>query len=193
MEKTLSELYTGCRSYRRFEQKKVPQEIIVEAVNTARTRSSAMNAQPLRYVVVTDNEKVKAIQPHLHWAAKLPKEIGTPKENEQPQAFVVVLMPEKSTPMAYVDAGIAMDTIAITAWSHGVGSCILAAVDHDEVAQIIEAQDGYVIGFVVALGYPANRSTIVEPDTEYGLGYYVDEDRNYYVPKRPEDEVIRYN
>lgn len=192
MTEPLSKLYETCRTYRRFQQKEVPQELLKEMVNTARTRSSAMNGQQLRYVVVSNPELVKKIQPCLHWAAKLPKEIGTPKEGEQPTAFILVLIPEKPNIFSYTDMGIALDAMAITAWQQGVGSCMMHAVDRKKLAEIIPLPAGFAYGIVLSLGYPAHTSTLVAPDAEHGLSYYVDADRNYYVPKRPEDEVITY-
>lgn len=188
----LSRLYEGCRSYRRFQQKAVPQELLKELTETARKRSSARNAQPLRYLVVSSPEIVRRVQPCLHWAASLPKEIGTPHEDEQPTAFIVVINPENATVLTGVDIGISLDTMAITAWQQGVGSCILYAVDRPELSEILPVPDGFVIGPVLALGYPRNTSVIVDEDAEHGLSYYVDADRNYYVPKRPAKEVIRY-
>lgn len=188
----LHELYKGCRSYRRFQQKAVPQKILQEIAETARTRSSGMNAQPLRYLVVSRPELVTKIQPCLRWAAKLSKEIGTPKDDELPTAFIVVLGPVKASPIANIDTGIVLDTMAITAWQHGVGSCIIGAVNRAKLAELLPVPENFAISMVLALGYPCHTSTIVAPDDEHGLSYYVDAERNYYVPKRPADEVISY-
>ena len=65
---TLTELYNGCRTYRRFLQKPVPKEVLRAALDNARTASSAANAQPLRYIAVTDPTLVAAIQPLVKWA-----------------------------------------------------------------------------------------------------------------------------
>lgn len=45
-------LCIGCRTYRRFRQKQIPEEILDELLENARIASSAMNGQPLRYVLV---------------------------------------------------------------------------------------------------------------------------------------------
>lgn len=191
MEK-LSGLYKGCRSYRRFKQEKVPLELLSEMAEAARIRSSAMNQQVLRYAVIYSTETVKKVQPCLRWAAKLPKEIGTPKEGEQPTAFIVVLSSAKASMLSGIDMGIALDTMAIIAWQKGVGSCIVNNVDRKKLAEVIDLPEGFTIGPVLALGYPAHTSTIVAPDKEHGLSYYVDEERNYYVPKRHSQDVIKY-
>lgn len=117
---TLTELAVACRTYRRFTQEEVPQELLALMVENARISNSALNQQPLRYVVVRDPELVAAMQPMLHWAAKLPKEIGTPKEGEQPTAFIVVCTEGRDTPYTGVDMGIAVRTMTLTACEGGV-------------------------------------------------------------------------
>lgn len=47
----LLELLKTRRTYRRFEQKEISQEIIDEMLTAARYASSARNAQPISYVV----------------------------------------------------------------------------------------------------------------------------------------------
>lgn len=84
------ELSVKCRTYRRFSQDPIDPAILDELMENVRIVSSAMNGQVLRYVVVKDPELVKALQPAIHWAAALPKELGTPKEGEQPVAFILV-------------------------------------------------------------------------------------------------------
>ena len=103
-----------------FTQKPVPRELVRNLVDVARQRSCGRNGQGLRYVSVTHPENVEAMQPMLHWAAALPKEIGTPKEGEQPVAFIVVTKPGDANPViSNIDLGIALDAMAITAWQQG--------------------------------------------------------------------------
>ncbi len=80
-------LCIGCRTYRRFKQKQIPEEILDELLENARIANSAMNGQPLRYVLVKTPEAVRKIQLCFHFAAALPKELGQPKEGEQPAAY----------------------------------------------------------------------------------------------------------
>lgn len=83
-------LCIGCRTYRRFKQKQIPEEILDELLENARIANSAMNGQPLRYVLVKTPEAVRKIQSCFHFAAALPKELGQPKEGEQPTAFIIL-------------------------------------------------------------------------------------------------------
>lgn len=187
----LAELYKTCRTYRRFTQKPVPAELVRGLVDVARQRSCGRNGQVLRYVSVTTPKNVKAMQPLLHWAAALPKEIGTPKEGEQPTAFIVVAKPKNANPIiSNIDLGIALDAMAITAWQQGVGSAILAAVDRAKIAALLDLPENLEVNVVLALGYPSHKSTLVPAEAGKPLAYYVDEKRDYYVPKLPLEAVL---
>ncbi len=189
----LAEMYTTCRTYRRFKQEPVPMELLTTLVDVAHNRSTGRNAQELRFVVVHTPAMVKAMQPLLAWAASLPKEIGTPVEGEQPTAFVVVLRPKQTNPMiSYIDVGIALDAMAITAWEQGVGSTIMAAVNRPKVAELLGIPEKYEVSIVLSLGYPSHKSTIVPVTPEKGQAYYVDEKRDYYVPKLKLEEVAKF-
>ncbi|BEU88948.1 nitroreductase family protein [Selenomonas sp. TAMA-11512] len=192
MKPDLHKLYIGCRSYRRFRQESVPQEVLQEIADTARMRSCALNRQALRYLVISSPDMVKKLHPCFRWAAKLPKEIGTPTEAQRPTAYIVLLKPEKAHAFADIDAGIALDAMAITAWSHGVGSCILGSVNRKILSEAVKIPAGFDVQIVLALGYPDHKSTIVEAGTDDSLSYYVDEHRDYYVPKKSAAETITY-
>ena len=188
----LASLYDTCRTYRRFLQKPLEPGLLRTLVDVARKRSCGRNSQWLRFVAVEQPEHVKAMQPLLHWAAALPKEIGTPKEGEQPVAFVVVAKPRNASPMiSDIDLGIALDAMAITAWQKGVGSAILAAVDRPKIAALLDIPEEREVVTVLALGYPSHQSTLV-PGEEGKLAYYVDEARDYYVPKLPLEKVAEF-
>lgn len=189
---SLSELYKGCRTYRRFTQKPVPEELLHTLVDTAHTRSCGRNGQPLRFIVVKSPEKVAAMQPLVRWAAALPKAIGTSVQGEQPTAFVVVLRENNAGPLTNVDLGIALDTMAICAWEQGVGSCIMAAVDRKAIGELLSVPEGWEVNIVLALGYPSHQSTLVEAQEGGSLDYYVDEKRDYYVPKLKLKDVARF-
>lgn len=185
-------LYVGCRTYRRFTQEPVEEAIIREALENARIGSSAMNAQPLRYVAVTSSEAVRDMQPLVKWAAALPPEIGTPKEGVQPTAFVLVIKKAGAVSFADIDVGIAANIIATTAWAHGVGSCFMGAINGPKIKERFGIPEEDTPRLVIALGYPAHSSTIVDMPEDGRVSYYVDEKRDYYVPKRAFDDIVRF-
>jgi len=187
----MTELFQTRRSYRRFDQTRpVPEAVLQEILEAARTSSSAMNRQPLRYTVVASREKVEEIFPMTHWGAQLPKGVGQPKDGEHPTLFIIVLQ-EKDTknPYIQVDAGIAMTNMTMAAWNRGVGSCIIGNVERSRVKLALGIPDTLEIVYVVAFGYPTVQSHIV-PVVDGNTKYYLDVNRDYCVPKRDLQDIV---
>ena len=44
---------------------------------------------------------------------------------------------------------------------------------------------------MVAFGYPAHKANIVPMTEQTGVKYYLDENRDYCVPKRSAEEIAR--
>ena len=111
----LMELLATRRTYRRFEQKDVSQEIIDEMLVAARLASSAANRQPLSYIVIKDADKVQSVFEQTRWAGYLPAEIGQPKEDEQPVLFIAVVQNLDINRDCDTDAGLAISNMTLAA------------------------------------------------------------------------------
>lgn len=177
------------RTIRRFEPRPVPAELLREAVDAARIASCGANRQTVKYIIVQRAETVAAVQPLVHWAACLPPEQGCPRPGEQPTAFIAVVQDERLPGCSDVDVGLALGSLTADAWSHGVGSCIMGSIDRPALTQLLELPQGVTLRYMVALGYPAHKSHLV-PVRDGSVNYYLDENRDYCVPKRPLEEVL---
>ena len=185
----MMEFLRSRRTYRRFAQRAVPHEILTEAVDAARMASCGANRQTVRYIVVESADAVAAVQPLVHWAAYLPPEQGTPKADELPTAFIAVLQDDNLPGASDVDVGLALGSLTAAAWAHGVGSCIMGAIDRPALKELLALPEGMRLCYMVALGYPTHKSHLVEMQ-DGSVKYYLDADRNYCVPKRGMDEVL---
>lgn len=185
----MMEFLRSRRTYRRFAQRAVPHEILTEAVDAARMASCGANRQTVRYIVVESADAVAAVQPLVHWAAYLPPEQGTPKADEPPTAFIAVLQDDNLPGASDVDVGLALGSLTAAAWAHGVGSCIMGAIDRPALKELLALPEGVRLCYMVALGYPTHESHLVEMQ-DGSVKYYLDADRNYCVPKRGMDEVL---
>ena len=161
------------RTYRRFEQRPVAPEILTEAVDAARIASCGANRQTLKYVLVQSP----------------PPEQGQPKPDELPTAFIAVLQDDNLPGASDVDVGLALGSLTAAAWAHGVGSCIMGAIDRPALTKLLALPDGVRLCYMVALGYPTHVSKLVEMQ-DGSVKYYLDENRGYCVPKRSMDEVL---
>ncbi len=185
----MMEFLRSRRTYRRFAQRAVPHEILTEAVDAARMASCGANRQTVRYIVVESADAVAAVQPLVHWAAYLPPEQGTPKADELPTAFIAVLQDDNLPGASDVDVGLALGNLTAAAWAHGVGSCIMGAIDRPALKELLALPEGVRLCYMVALGYPTHESHLVEMQ-DGSVKYYLDADRNYCVPKRGMAEVL---
>lgn len=187
----LMELLKTRRTYRRYEQRKVDGSIIDEMLLAASYASSAANRQPLSYIVVQSEEKLKAVFPMTCWARYLPAEQGKPKEAEQPVLFVAVVQNTDISTECDIDVGLAISNMTLAAWKHGVGSCIIGAFDRARLSEVFSLSTNQVLHTMVAFGYPLHKSRLTA--IEGGdIRYYLDKNGDYVVPKRNVKDIVQY-
>lgn len=179
----------GRRTYRRFEQRPVAPEILTEAVDAARIASCGANRQTVRYIIVESAGAVAAVQPLVHWAAYLPPEQGAPKPDELPTAFIAILQDDNLPGASDVDVGLALGSLTAAAWAHGVGSCIMGAINRPALTELLALPEGVRLCYMVALGYPTHESHLVSMQNG-DVKYYLDDNRDFCVPKRGMEEVL---
>lgn len=185
----LMDLIRTNRTYRRFKQTAVSDEIIAEVLEAARNAASAANRQPLSYVVVKSQKKVEEVFALTKWAGYLPPEQGQPKKGEEPVLFIGVVENTDINKSCDTDAGLAIANMRLAAWAHGVGSCIIGACNKPELSRMFGLTQNQVLHTVIAFGYPSHASSIEDMKND-DVKYYLDGNRNYVVPKRRIDDVV---
>ena len=188
----IMELLAGRRTYRRFLQKPVPAGVVADMVEAVRLSSCGANRQAIRLVVVQSPAMVAKVQPLVKWAAYLPPEQGVPKPGEQPVLFVAVVQDASIPGDKDTDAGIALANLTLAAWAKGVGSCIMGAIDRPRLTELLGLAENETLHSMVALGYPAHASRVVPLTEATGVKYYLDENRDYCVPKRAAADIARF-
>jgi len=189
---SVMELLASRRTYRRFEQKAVPQDVVEDIIEALRLSSCGANRQAVRLVVVNRPEDVAKVQPLVKWAAYLPPEQGTPKADELPTLYVAVVQDTSIPGDLATDTGIALANMTLAAWDKGVGSCIMGAINKPALTRLLGIEEPQKLAFMVAFGYPTHKAGIVPLTEQTGVKYYLDENRDYCVPKRSKDEIARY-
>lgn len=174
------------RTIRKFQQKEIPIDTLRSFVNAARLAAFGGNIQALRYSIVTDRALRKAVFDTTKWAAYLPN--GTPTEDEQPVAYIVVYGDETIKKECAVDAGAAITNILLAAQEEGIGTCWIGSVDRSRLRSLLQTPEHLRILYVVALGYPAQQSRCVEMTDS--IHYYLDEEQILNVPKMPLSQVL---
>src|SRR4030042_1172105 len=164
----LKDLVRKNRSYRKFYQD-VPIELetLRELVDLARLSASALNMQPLKYMLSCEPEKNALIFPNLGWAAYL-KDWRGPEEGERPSAYIIMLGDTEISRSVGCDHGIAAQSILLGATEKGLGGCMIATVNRKELSKALGIEPRYEIVLVIALGKPNEKVVIdeVKPDGE---------------------------
>ena len=179
------------RTCRRFHQEvTIEFETLKELVDIARCSASALNMQPLKYILSCVPERNALIFPLLGFAAHL-KDWPGPSDGERPSAYIIVLGDTEIGKATFdVDAGIATQSILLAAREEGLGGCMHGTVKRDELRQAFGIAPRYEILYVISLGKPKERSVLetIGPDGDYY--YWRDSEGVHHVPKRRLDEII---
>ena len=129
---------------REFESKPVPDRAVLRIVEAARLTASSMNGQPWHFVVVQDRDTL----------LELGSLVSSGPYNAD-AAFAVVVAVDKSSPFGVSDASRAIQSMALTAWSEGIGSNWTGWVGMSGVASLLGVPDSLDVIAVVPFGYPA--------------------------------------
>ncbi len=189
----MNELAKKNRSYRRFDETRpITLSQLREWTAGARSSASAMNAQPLRYILATDLPTNQQIFPLLKWAGYI-RDWDGPEDGERPTAYVVVLHDTEvkvKPELVWCDMGLACQNILLSATEDGYGGCIVASVNWDELRTRLSIDSRYEPLVVVALGAPVEDVRIVDLPDDGSIKYYRDGAGTHYVPKRSMEELI---
>lgn len=161
------DLITGIkerRSIRKFQDKKVPRELIEEIVNISAYAPSWKNTQVARYIIVDDKDKIKAMAnekctygftgniPAIENAAAVL--LLTYVEGRSGYERDGSYSTEKEDRWQMFDAGTAAQTFCLVAHEKGLGTVIQGYFDEEEIKKIVEIPEGQVLAALIPLGYP---------------------------------------
>jgi nitroreductase len=152
--------------------------------------ASAGNRQPTRFIIVNNKELNKVIFSSLGWLGYLSEDMG-PVVGERPNAYIIITsdFTIKNTSIQF-DAGIAAQTIVLGANSHGIGCCIIGAVNAGKISELLNIPPQFGGMAVIALGYPIEQVVIEESKDYSDVKYWRDENKVHHVPKLPLNQVL---
>jgi len=143
------DLILSRRSIRRYENKDIPEEILQQILETGRQAPSAVNRQPIRFVIVNDHDVLN----------NLCNNLITRFVKYAPLAIVGCANTKSllTGKWAVVDATIAMENMVISAWSLGIGSCWIGACNEKKVKELLKIPDEWKVVALLTFGYPAEK------------------------------------
>ena len=181
------ELVLKNRSTRAFDpERRISREELEQLVDLARLTPSAVNLQPLKYLLSWQEETNALILAHTAWAGLL-KDISLPPEGKGPVGYIVICIDTQIAKNAATDVGIAAQTILLGAAGKGLSGCMIGAID-PKLHDLLGLKEQYRISLIVALGRGAEDIRLVETRGN-DTAYYREGDA-HYVPKRPLEEIL---
>ena len=186
----LRDIVVQNRSCRRFfEYEKINDDLLKELIDLARFCPSGANLQPLKFMIINDEEQNTKIFPLLAWAGYLTDWDG-PEEGERPPAYIVILGDNRIKKNIDCDHGIAAQTILLGACEKGLSGCIIASIKRDKFREIFKISDNFDILLVLAIGRPKEKIVLETVGTDEDIKYWRDENGVHHVPKRSLEDII---
>ncbi len=176
---SIIEIIQKRHSVRSFKDKPLEKGIILAIVEAARLSPSACNAQPWRFVAVTDKFLVKNI---------VDKGMGGVVPNKWSVSAPVIIVgcaalnllthrigeTVKGIHYHQIDMGIAMEHMVLRATEMGLGTCWIGWFKEKEIKKMLNIPKGWKIISLLALGYPQ-------------------EERNSHTSRLGTDKILFFN
>src|SRR5512137_2577951 len=135
------------RSVRAFEERDVPEEVMMKILEAGRLAPSASNVQPWHFIVVKDPEKRKILSEgkYAHFLKQCP-------------AVVVGCGDTEAAPKWHqVDVTIALQQMVLTATALGIGTCWIGSFDEEPVRKAIGLPPRFKVVAMLAMGFPRDK------------------------------------
>jgi len=148
-------------SVRNYEDRLVEDEKLNLILESARLAPSASNSQPWHFYVVKNKEKIKAL------SEKMPLGSHLVINSFMAQAPVVIVATAGPIDLLrkilsyiinkkwyFLDLGIALEHMVLTAWELGIGSCWIGWFDEKKIKTLLDIPENQEVIAMLTLGYP---------------------------------------
>lgn len=147
------------QSDRKYSEKAVEKEKLERIVEAGRMSPSACNAQPWKFIVVTEpgllKEVAEAASAKLlgmnSFVTQAPVQIVIVREKPNFSSKVGATIKNKD--YSLIDIGIAAENICLQAEADGLGSCIIGWFDEKMLRKILKIPGSKRVELIITLGY----------------------------------------
>jgi nitroreductase len=160
MNTSFIELVKSRRSVRRFQEKPVERELLLQCIEAARFAPSASHVQPWRFLIVDDpdlkevlaQKAFSGIFSATRWAAKAPVLVVILAELD----ITTNRIGKQFTGLHYylIDIGIAGEHFVLQAEELGLGTCWIGWFSERGVRKALDIPRKYRPASMLAIGYP---------------------------------------
>ncbi len=182
---SLESLLKRNRSYRGFDASRVVTEAdLLKMLEVVPWVASGMNAQPLRFKLVTGADAA-LVHPLVKLGAALPEE-HLPHPGEEPSAYLIVCS-AASGKVVDMDLGFAAQSILLKAVEMGLGGIFILNFQADALRDALQLPLPPLA--VIGLGKPLERIFLVPVKKGTDLNYYR-KDGAHFVPKLQVEDLV---
>ncbi len=142
------------RSVRKFQDKRIPEEVLQRVLDAGRLAPSAVNLQPWRFIVIRDLEIKRRLlectrgAKHLHLVMGDVSIVACGNERDcyQRQGDYMKTFA--------IDVSLALDHMMLAATAEGLGTCWIGAFNEGKVKELFDIPDPWRVVGMTPLGYP---------------------------------------
>ncbi|MCZ7396604.1 MAG: nitroreductase family protein [Candidatus Methanoperedens sp.] len=143
------------RSVRRFDGAKIPHEAMEQILEAGRWAPSGANAQPWRFIVITEKETLEAVARRCYYKIFRSRHVG-----EAGAVLVVCADPGAGSQTYTLDAAISGTNMTLMATSLGIGSCWIGAFEDEFLKNILHIPGRLEIIALIAFGYEIGKASV---------------------------------
>jgi nitroreductase len=145
-------------SVRKYIDREVPKNMVMEILHAARLAPSGMNEQPSRFFIVREDETKRKLRDNdvfkQEFVTKAPVIIlccGNPDvyaKGDRSDRDV-------NEKRALRDLSIASAFMVLSATEFGLGTCFIGWLDREKIKDVVGIPKSYIVPYVITVGYPA--------------------------------------
>jgi len=139
------ELLLSRRSIREFKTEPIPEDILERVLDISRYAPTSRNTQSYYFKLIDQKET-------LRWLSEIREGSSTPI-GKAPMAVAICADPQISK-RHIQDGCIGAYHFMLAAWSLGLGTCWIAAMDREDVKERLNIPQSHYIATITPLGYP---------------------------------------
>lgn len=179
-------------SVRKYNNKDIDTEILLNIVKCGQNYPSRGNLQPLKYILITDKKIRDKVADTILWGSKN-SNFSVFKNNEYvPSNYIVVCVDKKIMSSGYeYEVGASIEAILLSATERKINSLWVKSFDKKVLREILNTDDNIILDSLICLGYSdqENRRITLKDSVKV----IVDDDLNMITPKRKIEEVLFEN
>jgi len=136
------------RSIRKYEEKDVPDKVIEKILEAGRWAPTASHKEPWYFIVIKDKKLLKVIAEEAAYGNFI-----------KDASFAIAVVTDPSSKWHEIDGALATENMTLEAWSEGLGTCWIGALDREKAKEILEIPEELHLLTVLPFGYPDEEPT----------------------------------